>query len=102
MNSPSKDKILWGISLILGQLLMMLATFFWNDAGRYSPTGAVFNIFSVLFWTVGFIGLFDMFKEKIPGTRALDCFTPCMDVWEELVLASRDYSLPPLGLIRLE
>ena len=54
------------ICLIIGQLLFCLTTFYWLDDGRYSIDAGTIMFFSMLFWAIGFMGLFGLLKESIP------------------------------------
>ncbi|OOG77495.1 hypothetical protein [Algoriphagus sp. A40] len=54
------------ICLILGQLCFALSTFFWIDAGTYSVNSATWMFFSMVFWALGWMGLFGMLAEQMP------------------------------------
>jgi hypothetical protein len=67
MNDTIKiEKLFQGICMTTGQVLVFASTFFWNDNGRYTVDGAVMIIIAMVFWIIGFIGLFDLLKEKSP------------------------------------
>jgi hypothetical protein len=66
MNPTRTDKCFWYVCLIIGQSLQLISTFFWNENGRHSIDGPVLIILAMVFWAVGFIGLFDLFREKLP------------------------------------
>lgn len=66
MNTSRLDYRFWAISLVLGQLLFSLTTFFWKTNGRYSVNGSTVMEMAMLFWAIGIIGLFEVLKEKTP------------------------------------
>lgn len=60
------DYRFWAISLVLGQLLLSLTSFFWKSNGRYSVNSGTFMEIAMVFWAFGFIGLFEIIKGKAP------------------------------------
>ena len=64
MLSAHPDRRFWFLCLIIGQLIETISSFFWLDSGRHTLNGAVIVIIGMVFWAAGFIGLFDLFKEK--------------------------------------
>jgi hypothetical protein len=67
MNGLSKtDSFFWGVCLVVGQGISTLSSFFWADNGRHTINGSVLVILGMIFWAVGFIGLFSLFREKNP------------------------------------
>lgn len=66
MISSAPDRRFWFLCLLIGQTIETVSTFFWLDTGRHTLNGSVLVILGMVFWSVGFIGLFDMFKEKNP------------------------------------
>src|SRR5688572_6263627 len=65
-NIQQNDKLFQGICLITAQVLATTSTFFWNANGRYTVDGAVIIIVAMVFWIIGFMGIFDLLKEKNP------------------------------------
>jgi hypothetical protein len=66
MDSNQTDKLFRFTCLVIGQLLHLTSTFFWNEDGRHSVDASVLIILAMVFWAIGFIGLFDLLKEKLP------------------------------------
>lgn len=68
MQSASSftDKKFRAICLVLGQLIVTISSFFWQENGRHTINGSVLVFFSMLFLSIGFIGLFDLLKQKLP------------------------------------
>jgi hypothetical protein len=66
MEASQTDRRFWFLCLVAGQLIETVSTFFWLDSGRHTINGSVLVILGMVFWMVGFIGLFDFFKEKNP------------------------------------
>jgi hypothetical protein len=66
MQQRKIDHIMYAVSLITGQLLSLISVFFWNDSGRHSAGGAVLTILAMVFWSYGFVGLFNLFKNRNP------------------------------------
>jgi hypothetical protein len=58
------DKLFQGSCMIVGQVLVTISTLFWNSNGRYTVNGAVIIIVAMVFWIIGFMGIFDLLKEK--------------------------------------
>jgi hypothetical protein len=52
--------------LILGQLLFSCSTFFWTESGTYSVNSATFMFLSMVFWALGFVGLFGQLSSQLP------------------------------------
>ncbi len=65
MNNKT-DTIFWASCLVLGQTLNTLSSFYWESTGRYSMTGSVLIILAMVFWAVGFVGLFGLLKKESP------------------------------------
>lgn len=63
MNSPT-DRRFWFLTLVIGQTIEAISTFFWLHNGRHTVNGSVLVILGMVFWMAGSIGLYDMFKEK--------------------------------------
>lgn len=60
---------MWGISLILAPALFAASTFLWirsNGRVEYGAIGGTIVTLATVFWIPGFIGLFDLLKEKMP------------------------------------
>ena len=53
-------------SLIIGQILMTLSSFFLRNDGSNSFNAAMLIFLSMLFWTLGFMGIFDQMKKIWP------------------------------------
>jgi hypothetical protein len=66
METLQADRRFWFLCLIIGQIIETSSTFFWLDTGRHTINGSVLVILGMVFWMVGFIGLFDFFKERNP------------------------------------
>jgi hypothetical protein len=64
MISTKADRQFWFLCLIIGQTIELVSTFFWLDNGRHTLNGSVLVILGMVFWMAGFVGLFDLFKEK--------------------------------------
>jgi hypothetical protein len=60
------NRLFYAIALVIGQIINIVSTFYWHDDGRYSINASLFIILAMVFWAVGFNGLFDLFKEKKP------------------------------------
>lgn len=67
--SPA-DRILSGVSLILGPLLFAASTFFWNGDGTYGVTSSTLLIIGSVFWISGLNGIFDTFRDAWPRYAA--------------------------------
>jgi hypothetical protein len=65
-NIQKNDRLFQGFSMIAGQVLVTVSTFFWNANGRYTVDGAVIIIVAMVFWIIGFMGIFNQLKEKNP------------------------------------
>lgn len=74
MTTSRIDYKFWAISLVLGQLLLSLTSFFWNGNGRYSINSGTLMDISMVFWVFGFIGLFEVIKVKAPIYARLGLF----------------------------
>lgn len=59
------DRRFTAVMLVIGQILFVITTFLWEENGRYSINAGTLMVFSMLFWTIGFYGLFDWIKEKL-------------------------------------
>ena len=66
MTSTRIDRMFWCSCLIIGQTLHLISTFLWNENGRHSIDASVLIVLSMVFWAVGFVGLFNLFREKLP------------------------------------
>jgi hypothetical protein len=66
INEQKNDQVVAGVCLIIGQLLHTLSTFYWDVNGRHLINGSVMVILAMSFWAVGFVGLFNLFREKNP------------------------------------
>lgn len=69
MNVP--ERMLFGVSLIVGPLLFALSSFFWVDDGQYGITGSSLLIFGSIGWIAGFVGIFRLLRDKTPRYAAL-------------------------------
>lgn len=65
-NIQQKDKLFQGVCLMTAQVLVTISTLFWNANGRYTVDGAVIIIVAMVFWIIGFMGIFDLLKERNP------------------------------------
>jgi hypothetical protein len=54
------------ICLVSGQILFTATTFFWTVDGRYTTNASTIMFFSMLFWSVAFMGLFNQLKSVMP------------------------------------
>jgi hypothetical protein len=66
MKTSYHDRLLYGYSLIVGQGMLTLSSFFWNEGGNYSVNGSTILILAMVFWAIGFIGIFGSFKSRFP------------------------------------
>jgi hypothetical protein len=66
IQNRSAGSIVLGSSFIIGPLLLGASTFFWHN-GEYGVTGGAILVLSMAFWIPAFIGLFEFFKNKMPG-----------------------------------
>jgi hypothetical protein len=60
------NRIFYAVVLVIGQIINSISTFYWQEDGRYSINTSLLIILAMVFWAVGFNGLFDFFKEKNP------------------------------------
>jgi hypothetical protein len=66
MNTNYLNNSFWAFCLLAGQTVELASTFFWNDEGRHTATGAVLVILGMVFWVVGFFRLFEWFRLSHP------------------------------------
>ncbi len=52
--------------MLIGHLLFYCSTFFWTEAGTYSVHSATFMFISMVFWALGFVGLFGQLSSELP------------------------------------
>jgi hypothetical protein len=57
-------------SLVLGPLLLAASTFFW-EGGRYGVTGGVLVALSGIAWVYGLIGIWERLHPRLPVAAAL-------------------------------
>jgi hypothetical protein len=77
MKTSYHDAILYGTALIIGQSLCALSSFFWDSTGTYTVNGSTILILGMLFWTVGFSGLFGYIKDLLPAYSRLGLIYAC-------------------------
>lgn len=65
-NPNVADQKSQAVCLVIGQLLFAAATFLWKPDGRYSVDAATLLFFSMLGWSIGFIGLFKCLQPQAP------------------------------------
>ena len=66
MNTAHRHNSFWAFCLLAGQTIEFSSTFFWNEDGRHTATGAVFVIIGMVFWILGFVRLFEWFRLRYP------------------------------------
>ena len=66
MNLDDRDQIFFSSCLVVGQFIELASSFYWLDNGRHDINGSVLVILGMVFWGVGFVGLFSMFRDKNP------------------------------------
>ncbi len=70
-KSHSLYRILQGVSLIAAPVLGAAATFFWDEAGRYSAVAGTLIALGSVFWIHGLIALFDAIRVRLPVYAAI-------------------------------
>lgn len=66
MLSHDRAHVFPSCCLVIGQCIEFTSTFFWLENGRHDINGSVLVILGMVFWSVGFVGLFSMFRENNP------------------------------------
>ncbi|MEZ4621977.1 MAG: hypothetical protein R2867_41600 [Caldilineaceae bacterium] len=64
-NGMIFERRVWGLCLIVGQLLMTLSTFFWEGRGYGVNVGMLIVLASVC-WIPGMMGLFSLLRPRLP------------------------------------
>ena len=68
--ATSLEQQVWGLCLVVGQLLMTLSTFFWQGRG-YGVNVGMLVVLACVCWIPGMIGLFSLLKPRLPRYTAL-------------------------------
>jgi hypothetical protein len=68
---PPPARAVQGISLILGPVLNVVATFFWSDEGRHGVTGGTLVALSSVVWLPGLLGLWEAVRAGRPVLGSL-------------------------------
>lgn len=78
MKTTTQDDRFESTCLVIGQLITTTSTFFWMESGRHNMTGSVLVIMAMVFWAVGFVGLFRHFDGVYGKLGLLYAFYGCL------------------------
>ena len=67
-NSTLQQKV-YGFSLIIASVLLVISTFFWQG-GEVGITGGTIQVFSCIFWLPGLFGLLSLLRPAMPRLAA--------------------------------